>query len=450
MKTIYLALIFWISFAGQAQFDALSYDFTAHATVLQTNPGSRYIYKKLFGLPLVSNIQIFAGSSGFDLNDLFATGSSFSSKVNQTLKQLKDTDFILMHYRQDLWSYGWTDDLERFKYFGLYWDFDQLTYMPVQLLKLGLNGNAPYINNTFDVKYLATQSELIQTIYYGVNKHPNPDLFFGYRFKLYSGLVQAQTVHNSGRFYTTDGQNNFYAHHLDQIDIKLQSSGYKEGADWQHDFNKLFFSGNYGPGIDLGVNYQPNSRMTVSASLLDLGFIYYTTDIHNYYIKGSYQFEGIALEFPNSYVDYWDNIKKTFKEKIKTAENKKAYLAWRPTTVYTGFKYGIGDLDHQKCENFLHPKTNYTGFIGLTGFAQYRPVKIHLGLSAFYEKKWSDHFYTKVNLTADNFSYDALGFGLLYQIGSLQLSLMADNLWGLSDLAKSHKQGLQFGLNWVK
>jgi hypothetical protein len=452
MKQLFLLTIF-VGFLTRinAQFEPVAYDFTGNAMVLQTNPGSEYPYKKLFGLPLLTNIQIFAGSTGFSLNDLFAASGSFEEKYYKTLNQLKDTDFILAHYRQDFFSFGWTDDLERFKYVGLYWDFDHITYIPAQFLKLGTYGNAPYLDQTFDAKFLATKTELVQTIYYGVHKNPNPKLNIGWRFKLYSGLANAQSVHNSGKFYTTEGQNNFYTHHLEDVNLSFQSSGYNENADMNHYLGKLLFSGNYGPGVDFGLSYKLTDKTTITASLLDLGFIYYTTDLNNYNIKGSYEYEGVQLQFPeNSYIDYWKDVKDTFKNEIKNTKNKGKYISWRPTTLYTSLKYGLGDHHHQKCENFLHPVTQYTSFIGLTGYAQYRPVKPHLGISGFFEKKWSKHFYTKLNLTADNYSYFAVDGGFVFNIGHLQLSLLVDNLVGLSDLAKSRKQAVHFGLNIMK
>jgi len=451
MKRLSFLFIILISLSLHAQFDAISYDFTPNANVLQTNPGAAYPYQKLFGIPLLNNIKLFAGNSGFTLYDVLAPGTSFEQKVQQTVSHLSDTDFIQLQYRQDLFTYGWTDDLERFKYLGLYWEFNHITYVPGSFLKLGLYGNAAYLNNRFDLSYLASKTEIVQTLYYGVNKNPNPRLHFGYRLKLYSGLANAQSVGNTGQFYTTNGQNNFYLHHLNNLNVELQTSGYHANADSNYYISKLFFSGNYGPGIDIGLTYKLSDNITWSAALLDLGFIYYTKDIHSHYIKGNYQYEGVNLQFPEqSYMDYWKNIKDTFKEKIRNKDDNSNYISWRPTQFYTSIKLGLGNHKKQTCENFLNPITKSTNFIGLTGFAQKQPVKIHFGLSAFYAQEWSKHLYTKFNVTADNFSYYALGGGLVLNLGQLQLSLIVDNLLGLSDLAKSRKQAIQFGLNFVK
>ncbi len=453
MKKILTYGFLWgmFSVTSWGQFNMVAYDFTGSATVLQTNPGADYKYKKLFGIPFLSNIQTFAGSTGFSMYDLLAPEGTFEEKVYATVADLKNKDFVLVNYRQDLFTVGWTDDMQRFKYLGMYWELDHITYTPADIIQLGLDGNAPHMNQRYEADHIASKTELVQTMYYGVHKNPNPFLNIGYRFKLYTGIANAQTVNNKGALYNTPGENNFYVHHLDNVDINLQSSGYNEDKEnVGYYVSKFLFSGNYGPGFDFGVTYQYTDKMSFSAALLDLGFIYYTTDLHNYQIKGSYQYEGVAIQFPENYMDYWQEVKDQFNEEITAEENSRSYISFRPTSLYASLKYGMGDLRHQDCENFMNPKKEYTSFLGLTTFAQVRPVKIHLGLSAFYEQKWSKHFYTKMNITADNFSYTSLGAGLVWNIGRLQLLVTADNLVGLSDLAKSRKQSLQFGLNIIK
>jgi len=198
------------------------------------------------------------------------------------------------------------------------------------------------------------------------------------------------------------------------------------------------------------LTYHYSDRMYLSASLLDLGFIYYTSDIRNYALQGNYKFEGPKLQFPNTMVDYWKQMKKDFNKQVKKGENKKAYISYRPTTLYLGLKYGMGNLKQQDCAHFMNLKTEHTSFLGLSGFAQYRPVKIHLGITAYYEQKWSKYFYTKLNLTADNYNYASLGAGIVLNAGRFQIYLAGDNLLGLSDVSASKKQSVYLGLSIIK
>ena len=449
-KKIIIFLLFLWTIGTNAQFNAIAFDFSGSAQVLQLNPGANYQYRKLFGVPLLTDIDLFAGNTGFTLYDIFSPQGSFDSKVFKTIEQMKNTDFLLVHYRQDLFSYGYTDDLERFRYFGLYWEFDHISYFPVKIMQLAIDGNSAHLFEKYELDNLASKSELVQTMYYGINKKVSRELSVGYRFKLYSGLANAQSTGNSGTYYASEGTQNYYTHHLDNLKFNSHSSGFKENESTNYYLRKMLFSGNYGPGVDVGFNYIYNDNLSFSASLLDLGFIYYTKDINSYNAEGNYVYEGANLSFPETgLIDYWKYIKEDFKEKTASKENDDNYISFRPTTLYASMKYGMGNLKKQSCEDFLNLRTEHTSFLGLTGFAQYRPVKIHFGASAFYEQKWSKNFYTKINYTVDNFSYSSIGAAMALNIGKVQLFLSADNLIGLSDLSQSNKQSVQFGLNII-
>ncbi len=448
----FLILLFWVNFSLSAQFHPLEYDFESFAHSLSYNPGIKYPYEKLFSVPLLGNSEIFMGNSGFSLADLFSQGGNFNEKLYQTVHQLKNTDFFTAHYHQELFTYGWTDDLERFKYIGMYWDFDHFNTVPGDFIQLGLDGNASHLQDVYDLRFLSTRTEFVQTIYYGMNKQANWQLNVGYRIKLYSGIVNGQSVGNHGKFYTNEGENNYYAHHLDNINLNVYSSSFSNNPTTSEIVNKFLFSKNFGPGLDLGLTYKYTDRLQLSASLLDLGFIYYTSKIRNYKVQGSYIFEGAHVEFPeNSVINYWTQIKNDFNKKIKSGENKQNYISWRPTSFYVGLKYGLEDLKHPKCEDFLNIKDNYTSFLGAIGFYQYRPFQsIYWGASLYYQKKWSKFFHTKINFTADNFGYTSLGAAMVLNIKRFQFYIAADNLIGLSDLSASKKQSVNMGINIIQ
>ncbi len=453
MKKIVIFLVLMLNINDlKAQFHSVDYDFGAGAQVLQTNPGTAYEYKSYFGIPLLTHTQLFAGNSGFALLDLFGTQHSFEQNVFTTLDQISNTDNLLVNYRQDLFGMGFTTENGTLHHFGLYWELDHITYFPADMIRLGFEGNASHLNDVYEAKYLATQTNLIQTLYYGMDKKVNSRLNLGFRVKLYSGLANVQSVYNKGKFYTTEGTHNYYAHHLEDIDIEGQTSGFNEDADGVGYYsNKLFYSGNYGPGLDLGLSYQSNDNLRFSLSLLDLGFIYYSKDVHNYKIEGNYTYEGANVQFPeNNFIDYWDNVKEEFKDKIKRSENTSGYISYRPATLYGSMRYGLGNLRQQDCADLLNPKTAFTDFFGLIGYAQYRPLNIHWGASLYYEKRWSKYFATRINYTADNYSYTSIGAGLVLNMGRFQLYTTVDNLIGLSNLAKSQKQSISFGLNIIK
>ncbi len=452
MKKIFAVLIIWVLFQNKllAQFEAVSYDFWGNAMALNTNPGASLEYKSVFAIPFFGNTQVFAGNSAFSPYDLLAENTSFQKNVPIILSGLKNTDNLLLYARYDLANVVWTAANNNVYNIGLYWELYNITYFPADLLRLGYDGNAMHLNDVFDAKYLASKTDLVQTLYFGIQKRFNNRFTLGYRFKLYNGLANAQTGGNSGKLYTTESNNNYYIHHLEDVDINVQTSGYSEHGDTQYYLSKLLLSGNMGLGTDLGFSFHPNQRTIITASILDLGFIYFSKDIKTYSYHGSFQYEGVALQFPETGAqDYWQTLKDDFNTHVVKTEGFDSYISWRPVRFYTSIKYGTDNLKKISCEDFVDPKTEYSSYIGLTGFAQVRPIKIYAGASVFYEKKWSKHFYTKLNLTADNYSFYALGGAVALNLGRLHFYVTGDNLLSLSDLAKSQKLGLQFGISWI-
>jgi len=451
MKKVIVLYVLIFGFQLQAQFNALTYDFSGHAMVLNTNPGARTEYQSVFGIPAMSNFRFFAGNSGFSAYDLLAPDTSFNTKLEQILENLDNTDNLLINYRQDLINVVWADLDGNLYQAGMYWELDYFNNFPADLLRLAYDGNASHLYEVYDMKYLAAKAEFVQTMYFGIQKNISRELKLGYRFKLYSGLANAQSTGNGGTYYTTDGTHNYYTHHLDDINVDVKTSGYSENGDRNYYLNKFLLSGNLGWGADLGFTYHPNEKTYFTASLLDLGFIYYSKDIQTYSLRGNYQYEGVPMEFPDEGTqDYWQILKDDFEANVYEEDGDDAYVSFRPLTLYASVKFGTDNLRKVSCEDFVNPKTTYDNFVGFTGFAQLRPVKMHLGISAFYEKKWNKHLYTKFNLTADNYSYYSLGAGAVLNLGRLQVFMMVDNLAGLSDLAKSKKQAIQFGFNWIK
>ena len=60
-------------------------------------------------------------------------------------------------------------------------------------------------------------------------------------------------------------------------------------------FRQLFNSKNFGLAVDLGVDYKPADRWLLSASLLDLGYIHWTDEVHKVSFKTDYDYTGLEV-----------------------------------------------------------------------------------------------------------------------------------------------------------
>lgn len=77
-------------------------------------------------------------------------------------------------------------------------------------------------------------------------------------------------------------------------------------------FKEAFNSKNFGLAVDLGVDFRPTDRWLISASVLDLGYIRWTDEVHRVSLKTDYEFTGLEVnpfDFSGelSFSDYLDS-----------------------------------------------------------------------------------------------------------------------------------------------
>ncbi len=77
-------------------------------------------------------------------------------------------------------------------------------------------------------------------------------------------------------------------------------------------FKQAFNAKNFGLAVDLGVDYRPTDRWLLSASVLDIGYIHWTDEVHKVSFKTDYDYLGLEVnpfEFTGdlSFGDYVDS-----------------------------------------------------------------------------------------------------------------------------------------------
>jgi len=77
-------------------------------------------------------------------------------------------------------------------------------------------------------------------------------------------------------------------------------------------FKQAFNAKNFGLAVDLGVDYRPSDRWLLSASVLDIGYIHWTDEVHKVSFKTDYDYSGLEVnpfEFTGdlSFGDYVDS-----------------------------------------------------------------------------------------------------------------------------------------------
>lgn len=470
-------VVFWTS-GIIAQNRQLLYDFQEIPQALMLNPGMKASQNWHVGIPGLSGLYFQASTSGVTVNDLFANdGVDFTTKVRERAIET-------MGRRDD---FGSTSQIEGFNVgfrgrnrpddyysFGIYGEFDFVSYWPRDLAVLAFEGNGgTNIGRDFDLGDLKFRGEMINVFHFGINRKVDRELTLGVRAKLYSSIFQFQSLGNSGSFRTVQGQNNSYRTIL-EADMRLQTSGIKEFYDIvddetsgsrRRDLKRLFtervlLGGNLGLGLDAGFTYQLNPQTSITGSVLDLGFVYNSGDVWNYSFRGRASTEGISVFLPedidNVDNDLWRELIDEIEEALPYGEDGSGYISFRPVKAYGSIRYDYGEPKRGRfdCDCDIRPRSRpvreyYRNSLGGQLFLMKRPRGVQAALTAFYQKRLGSVLSVRTSYTIDKYSWTNLGLGLNLQAGPVNFYVLGDNILSYSNLADSQYVSLHFGINII-
>jgi hypothetical protein len=430
------------------------------------NPSTTLNNNWFVGLPLSSHMHLNVGSSGVTAFDLFSDDNrDFSTKLRDVIFRLDANDFYTINQQVEIFtggfSYGKGLEKDNYLSFGMYLETDMIAYHPKDYAILAYEGNANNIGRVFDAGDLNARGEVISVVHLGTTKKVNNKLTIGARGKIYSSVFNINSTKNNGSFITQEGENNFLEH-IFNLDLSVQTSGIKSltedpNSDVSEDLKairkRVFFGGNLGLGLDLGVTYNATDQLKLEASIQDFGFIRHTKDIETYSVKGSYTYEGINPIFPDvadgqTAEEYWNEVADNFEDLFEVDSTTAKYTTWRPLKLNAALRYAFGKKVSKDCD-CLVDDIGYVNEIGAQLFAVNRPKQPQLALTAYYYRRIFNGFRLKASYTIDSFSYTNVGLGVSTHFGPVNFYILADNLLEYQNLAKAQSASLQFGLNLV-
>ncbi|KAB1155214.1 hypothetical protein F7018_12105 [Tenacibaculum aiptasiae] len=429
----------------------LLYDFDEIPQTMLLNPSVRPGYKAHIGIPLLSGIHFNAGLSEITVADLFRNDNvDFNIKVRNAIDRVSVGDYVSFNHQIEVLSGSYRLNDKDFLSAGFYTEIDFFANYPKDVIDLINDGNAANLNRTFLVSQVNVKADALSVLHVGLSRKINSQFTLGGRFKIYSGIANVTSTNNTGSFTTRLGQNNIYTHTINNLNF----NGYSSGLYYENDITasdivgKAFFS-NLGLGIDIGFSYQLDQQTKITASLLDIGFVSYSSDIRNVTAKGDYTFSGIEFLYDSTNTNYWENLKDDFKQQVPSEENEEAYSVMRPIKFNASYKYGWGrSRNEENCSDMSY-KEYYNNSIGAQLFSVFRPTGPKFALTGFYERKLSGKINTKFTYTIDDFSYTNIGLGLSSKIGKFHVYGLVDNIFGLADLVDTNTASFQFGMNII-
>lgn len=459
MRKITTIVLLFLGSVLMAQNKAVLYNFKAIPQSLSLNPGADVSYRWFAGVPLLSGISANVGSTGFSAYDLFAdNGVNFNTKLRNVIFSTSRNDRVSINQQLEIFQGGFkVGDWNNTAYisFGMYEEFDVLSYVPKDLAILALDGNQNYLGKYFNLSDLSARAEMLSVFHVGYNKKINPKLTVGVRGKIYSSIFDARSTKNSGYLYTIPSAGTNMYEQVISADMLLNTSGIAkyddkgDDSDVAKDIQKrALLGGNLGLGFDAGLTYYPQKDIQITASVLDIGFIRHTKEVESYTAKGTYNYQGILPDFFSG--TGGNNVTEEFNDAFPRDTLYGSYTSWRPIKFNASVQYSFGQTEEESCNCKSGDGTaTYNNSVGLQYFAMSTPRLPMMALTAFYRKKIFTGLEAKATYTVDSFSSKNIGLGLSTQMGPVNLYFMADNLLALKDVSKAQSASFQLGLNLI-
>jgi len=213
---------------------------------------------------------------------------------------------------------------------------------PRQFMEFVWKGNGSTLGDVVELGSTGVNVSHFREIGVGVAHRVSNQLRVGARVKMYQGFLNISTPRNMVVDLEVNPQT--YAWKMETQNAMLRSSGTNiYGGDG--DMGKHLTSpGNSGFGLDLGFEYDVNKYLSFAASLVDVGFISWKTDVENS------QFNDTTFNYAGVNIKNIENLQQTLQDslfdKFSTNKNSDPYKTWVPTKAYGSMIWKYTDNTH--------------------------------------------------------------------------------------------------------
>jgi hypothetical protein len=166
---------------------------------------------------------------------------------------------------------------------------------------------------------------------------------------------------------------------------------------------------NPGFAIDLGFNYFPVEKFSVSASVVDLGFIRWRNYVWNFHQEADYSFEGLEFKLDEDF-SAGEALLDSLKQEMKVRVTREPYTTTLAGKIYLGAAYNLTEKVRFGAV-FRTRIYDYKFYNQLTISANVQPISM-FSLSLSYSMYQN--------------SYTNLGLGLSLRLGPLNMFLITD------------------------
>ena len=403
-----------------------------------------------FSMPILSGVDFSFNTNNWSYNDLIHKGSgpradSLVWDFNNFLSSIGKKNFMNQSASVTILDFGWQRQTD---FVGFSWSEHEFAdiYFTKELANMLINGNQQYLGNTFHSGYFGGAAQHYRQFAITYSRELPSGIHVGLTGKLLFGLSAIKTSGlNAVAGMPANG---------DQIDLAaagktyisapvdvqfLNNNGYRViGRNYFNLGNYLNNFGNPGFSLDFGISGKVNKKLELSASLIDLGFIYWHQDISTFTEEGHYLFRGIFLDTPSNKPPTTNNLNAIYnalRDSIRGAftpqKGTTSFTSVLPVKIYLAGEYEVN-------EN-----------LKLGGLARIRIFNnmVHTSLTASANAVLSEKLNVSASYSLMESTFDNLGLAATYRIRNVQLYAASDNVLSFYRPPGARNLNLRIGIN---
>ena len=457
MKKIILILTILVSFGAKGQQDLTLYYMENIPQRTYLNPAFKPKAKFNLGLPTMSSIYFDHINTTLNPNTLFETSGAVSTlKVGDLKDAIQDNNYFGINTKIDLFSLGFKAGKN---YFSL--NITENIFSRLNLsrgfLEIPLYGNADfeYNNGEIDLTNLGAEAIHYREFGLGWQREIGKKLSVGVKFKFLTGLVNFHTKSSSFKLKTDPTTFDLTA----TGEMEIQTSGLDSNGSLQSGdiTNYLFNSGNTGMGWDFGASYKVTKKLTIDASVIDLGFISWSNGNANFKsTNANFIYSGLdlteVLYAGDAGGDTLDALIKKIQDEaeneLNITDNTDKYSTPLLTRIHLGGTYELYDSKYSG------------GKLGVLFQSEIYQNDFRPSFTLSYNQSLGRWLNATASYSIVNRSSNNIGLGVSMNLGPVQFYVVTDNIFAAQMTAfksdgeivalypsSSKKTHVHFGLN---
>ncbi len=402
-----------------------------------------------FSMPGFSKLDLSVNTNNWSYSDLIHRGTGLQADslvldLNKFSTAIGRSNFINESAGLTFLEGGFKSGKH---FFGLSFSEKEISefFFHENLIKLINFGNYPYIGTSFNSNGFGINAQHYRELAFNYSNEINKKTTFGITGKILFGMGAIHT--NRMSFVVSSPPTGNY---LDvtalgkaEISAPLQFN-YDPSGDLNSVTNNFDLSnyltnyGNPGFAMDFGISYHANKKLDLSASLIDVGMISWSSNTTQFNENGRYRYKGVMIAGPSlplvtDLTGLINEIGDSLNNEFNPRHSERGFSTFLPVKLYLGGEYSLSDK------------------VSLAGLARLRAFNNFLRTS----------FTTSANVLIGNgisltgsysimeSTFDNLGAGVAFRGGPFQIYAASDNIFSPFYPSQAKNMNLRLGINFI-